>query len=28
LQHVRPPQIPSDAAPQAGVNIRLSHSED
>lgn len=28
LSQVRPPQIPNDAAPQAGVSIRLSHSED
>ncbi|AVT18942.1 P-type conjugative transfer protein TrbL [Paracidovorax avenae] len=28
LQRIRPPQIPNDAAPQAGVNIRLTHSAD
>lgn len=28
LSQVRPPQIPNDAAPQAGVSIRLSHSDD
>jgi len=28
MSQVRPPNIPNDAAPQAGVSIRLSHSED
>jgi type IV secretion system protein TrbL len=28
LHQVRPPNIPNDAAPQAGVNFRISHTDD
>ncbi len=28
LHQVRPPNIPNDAAPQAGVNFRINHSDD
>jgi type IV secretion system protein TrbL len=28
IQQVRPPEIPNDAAPQAGINIQIHHSDD
>lgn len=28
LHQVRPPNIPNDAAPQAGVNFRINHTDD